>query len=150
MTAPAWSLSATSDPVLLVPGSPAAVRADAIALNSQAATLRGAADTLEAGTRITTWTGEARDLWVTRRGELCGAPHSLADVFDAAATALRAHADVLAWAQARAMLAVRLWSGTAGAGVCVAPAPGRRSAAVVATGLATDQGSGEPERSTSE
>ena len=118
-----WSLRNTADPRNLIPGSPPAVRGDASELSTRAASLRGASGQISSGTKTPSWEGEAFAAWAGRRDEMTGSLDALAQVFDAAASALRAHADVLAWAQARAAVAAALWAqGLNASKVCTVPA----------------------------
>lgn len=82
----------------LFPGSPAAIYADADALTRRAEDLEECADRLRR-VEVGQWSGAAADAFAeasdnTRRSIL-----STADAHTAAASALRIHADLLAWAQ---------------------------------------------------
>jgi uncharacterized protein YukE len=101
-------LGSTSDPVALIPGDPAAVRADAAVLTTRSTELDEAADAL-ADVRTPGWEGSAADAYT---GVMDRQPRSwrrTADALTSAATELTAFADALAAAQSRASDAVALW-----------------------------------------
>ncbi|NTW42776.1 MAG: hypothetical protein HGA44_23405, partial [Cellulomonadaceae bacterium] len=117
-----WSLTGTADPIKLVPGSVTALRADATDLSTRAASLRGSSEQVVSGTKTPSWEGDAFTAWTVRRDQMAEALDALSQVFDTAASAVRAHADVLAWAQARAAVAAALWAqGVNAAKTCSAP-----------------------------
>ncbi|MEZ0449319.1 putative T7SS-secreted protein [Cellulomonas sp. ICMP 17802] len=104
-----WTLADTRDPARLVPGGVDDVEADADDADAQAATLEALSEDATRSTATPSWSGDAAAGWARRREQLVPAPAAIAAAYRAAATALRAHATVLAWAQGRAGVAVRLW-----------------------------------------
>lgn len=114
------TLGSTTDPLALVPGSVDTLRADAQDLRARAAELESEAE--GPVTRpVSAWTGEAADRAAQRRTQLAAALGGVADVYRTAATVLDAHAQVLAWAQAQAQVAIDLWA----AGIDAAAAAGQ-------------------------
>jgi hypothetical protein len=99
-------LGGTTDPVALVPGDPAGVRAIRATMSRLGAALVGAGDGLR---RIETgeWQGEAADAF--RRAFAPVPPQwtGTGEAFLQAADALADHADVLEWARSEAALAVQ-------------------------------------------
>lgn len=102
------ALGSTSDPRALVPGDPAAVRADATLLEQQSTALEEAADDL-AAVRVDDWSGDSADaFW----GVMDVQPRSwrvTADALTSAVTQLRGYADVLTTAQSNAATAIETW-----------------------------------------
>lgn len=105
----AAALGTTTDPRALVPGDPAAVRADAALLTDQATGVEETADAL-AAVRVEGWAGDAADaFW----GVLDVQPRSwrvTADALTEAASQLTGYADVLTAAQTSAATAIDLWA----------------------------------------
>lgn len=109
MTAPtSAALGATTDPVALVPGSPAAVRALATTLTDWASRLESTGDDL-ATLRTPSWTGQGADSFWDAFGEVPRWWRQAADLLTEAAGALRTHADVVEAAQSRAQDAIDEW-----------------------------------------
>lgn len=104
------TLRTTTDPTRLIPGSPAALRADADDLATRGSTVTTVSERIVSDTATPSWQGQAYDRWVTRRGELQDANGAVGQVLTAMVGALHAHATVLEWAQARAGVAVALWA----------------------------------------
>jgi uncharacterized protein YukE len=101
-------LGSTSDPAALVPGDPAAVRADADVLTARSTELDEAADAI-ADVRTPGWEGYAADAYA---GVMDRQPRSwrrTADALTSAATELTTYADALVAAQSRAADAIALW-----------------------------------------
>ena len=105
-----WTLRTSTDPLKLVPGSPSGLRADADDLAARGRAIVEVQNEIASRTEMPSWRGQAYDGWITRRDDLSAAHAAVAEVLSSAAWALRAHADVLAWAQVRAGVAVRLWA----------------------------------------
>jgi hypothetical protein len=102
------ALGSTSDPNALVPGDPAAVRADASTFSTGATDLESAADAL-AAVRVDDWVGDSADaFW----GVMSAQPRSwraTADALTEAAGKLTGYADVLTSAQSSAATAIARW-----------------------------------------
>lgn len=117
------TLRTTTDPTTLIPGSPTALRADADDLATRGATVTTVSERIASDTATPSWQGQAYDRWVTRRDQLQDANGAVGQVLTAMVGALRAHATVLEWAQARAGVAVALWAqGMQQSQICTAPA----------------------------
>lgn len=101
-------LGSITDPVALVPGSVEALYADADDLDRQATSLIDASEDVH-HQRTAAWSGVAADGWAEVRAQLAEGLETVGRTFSVAAGALRSHARVLAWAQRRAEVAVRLW-----------------------------------------
>lgn len=106
----AWSLRTTTDPRKLIPGSAAGIRGDADDVESLAQSMAATRDAVTGRTETPSWRGQAYDGWIVRRDDLATSHDAVSQVLAAAGWALRAHADVLEWAQMRAGVAVRLWA----------------------------------------
>lgn len=106
-------LGTTSDPEVLVPGSPHTVRLDADDLEARAREMSDAAERIRART-VEGWSGATAEGWVTHQAGLSTTCDAVADVYLAVAAALRRHGDVLAEARRDAQDAVDLWHGRRG------------------------------------
>lgn len=102
-------LGSTSDPVALVPGDPAAVRAQAAQLRSRAAQLETAASALSR-VRVPGWRGEAADAFQAVLDKQPRSWRATADALGSGASALEGYADALAGAQADAARAISAWA----------------------------------------
>lgn len=107
---PLWHLGNTTDARLLVPGDPEALREDADDLDAAAIRLDALSEDARAGTETPSWGGWAHEQWGRRRADLLTVPSTVGEVYRGAAGALRAHADVVAWAQTGATTAIDLWA----------------------------------------
>lgn len=101
-------LEHTDDPAVLVPGSLAALYADADDLIRQAGELTGLAGEVRRRT-VETWFGAGAERWAELRPVLADAIEAAAWAYEIAAVAVRAHAGVLVRGRAVAMIAVLLW-----------------------------------------
>lgn len=102
-------LTTTWDVDTLISGSLEALHTDADELDARADALSEAAAEVSRHV-VAGWLGSAADGWAERRALLEHGLTGVADVFRAGATALRAYADVVAWARERAGAAVDLWA----------------------------------------
>lgn len=91
-------ISHAGDGADLFPGSPAAIYTDADALTRRADDLEESADRLRR-VDIGQWSGAAADAFAEARDNTRRSILNAADAHTSAASALRAHADLLAWAQ---------------------------------------------------
>lgn len=108
-------LGTTSDPEVLVPGSPRTVRLDADDLEARAREMAEAAERIRART-VEGWSGATAEGWVAHQAGLSTTCDAVADVYLTVAAALRRHGDVLAEARRDAQDAVDLWNGRRGIG----------------------------------
>lgn len=108
-------LGTTSDPEVLVPGSPRTVRLDADDLEARAREMAEAAERIRART-VEGWSGATAEGWVAHQAGLSTTCDAVADVYLAVGAALRRHGDVLAEARRDAQDAVDLWNGRRGIG----------------------------------
>lgn len=103
------TLGSTTDPVMLVPGSVETLHADADDLDSQAADLDTAADDVAHRT-VPSWDSDTAQMWTQRRRDLVATLEAVAGIYRTVGVVLRAHAEVVGWAQSRAQLAIGLWA----------------------------------------
>ena len=122
------SLGSTTDPTVLIPGDPVAVRADADRMDALAADLSRSAGAV-AGTEFGGWTGQARDAYVAGKDALHARLSMAATSIPAAAGALRQYAAVLETAQAEARVLARQWRTAA---ACAPVEPGVLAASTLA------------------
>lgn len=109
MTAPeSAELGTTTNPVDLIPGDSAGLRASATVLTGWSTRLSDTGDELK-GLRAPSWTGEAADSFWESFGAVPSVWHQAADLLEKAATALNTHADVIDTAQTRAQTAIDMW-----------------------------------------
>ncbi len=106
---PYGELGSTTDPCALVPGTVNNVLADAYDLRERADELTEQADG-PVSARVNFWIGPSATRSTTNRTAIAQALTAVADLYRTVATVLEAHADVLAWAQARAQVAIELWA----------------------------------------
>ena len=106
-------LGTTSDPEVLIPGSPHTVRLDADDLEARARDMAEAAERIRART-VEGWSGSTAEGWATRQAGLSTTCDAVAEVCLTVAAALRRHGDVLAEARRDAQDAVALWNGRRG------------------------------------
>lgn len=102
-------LGSTTDPLALVPGSVGTLRADADDLRARAAELTDEADG-PMSRAVTSWVSDNATKSAENRAALASGLNGVADVYRAVGTVLDAHADILAWAQDRAQVAIELWA----------------------------------------
>jgi hypothetical protein len=101
-------LGRTRDPVALVPGDPAAVRANAQALRERAGRAEGAGDGL-ADIDTGAWTGAAAEAFREKFSYEPNKWYAAVNALHTAADALTTYAYTLEWAQGRAGEAIRQW-----------------------------------------
>lgn len=124
-------LGQTHDPTRLIPGDPDALRADATSFEEIAATLATVADGIGG---VGGWVGRAAEAYTDSSGARRTAVLVAATALCTAATALRAHASTLDWAQCQARTAIGQYDAAAGCapagplGIVVVPV-GQSSAA---------------------
>ena len=125
------SLGSTTDPTVLIPGDPVAMRADADRMDALAADLSRSAGAV-AGTEFGGWNGQARDAYVAGKDALHARLSMAANSIPVAAGALRQYAAVLEAAQAEARVLARQWRTAA---ACAPVEPG----VLAASSLAPEQ-----------
>jgi hypothetical protein len=101
-------LGQTHDPRALVPGDPAAIRANAEALRARSDHVEKAGDGL-VDIDTGAWTGQAAEDFRDKFSYEPNKWYLAADSLATAADALTTYAHVLAWAQQQAAEAIRLW-----------------------------------------
>lgn len=101
-------LGETGDPRALVPGDPAAIVDNVVAVRARGEAMATAADGLHAIDTYA-WTGPAADRFREKFSYEPGRWRQAADAFENAAVALDSYADTLRWAQEQATEAIRLW-----------------------------------------
>ncbi|NTW40363.1 MAG: hypothetical protein HGA44_10830 [Cellulomonadaceae bacterium] len=102
-------LGSTTDPVALVPGTVEALHADADDMRSRATELADNADG-PISRAVTSWVSVNATASTQNRAALAGELNAVADVYRAVGIVLDAHAEVLAWGQRQAQVAIELWA----------------------------------------
>jgi uncharacterized protein YukE len=108
-TALGATLATCAEPTVLVPGSPAALRADADDLDQRARALaQHGVETRDAS--AASWTGAAADGWAGRREQYAQTLDAVSQVHATSASTLRLHADAVEWGQSRAQVAIDFYA----------------------------------------
>lgn len=103
------SLATCTDATVLVPGSAAALRADADQLDQQARALAEHVVEIRAA-KPEAWRGSASDGWAGQREQYAETLDTISQLHQTAASTLRLHADAVEWGQGRATVAVQLYA----------------------------------------